>query len=218
MNEHEQAQFAHHVALGLTVTFAVFNIAWLLLSGTQPWYIIFYRSSQYTGLLFLLLLPFLLRSRYRLEVPRLLSVLIVLYELCALILGDGLQLTGRVAWWDKLVHAEAALMLTYSLLWETHLVMSVHKEWLCMNRYVLAGALVLVSAGLGADWELLKYAFSSRSEIEYIYTHALYFEDPLRDTMMELLMYITSGLFVALIGFIRHDQLAERYQLQKIDH
>ena len=93
----------NRIATWLIAGMAVTNVAWLI-ATKSTWDEIVFRGLQYVAMLLIMNLPRLLRSRFRIEVPWLLSVFIVVFCFSSLIMGDGLDLYGRVPWWDKLLH------------------------------------------------------------------------------------------------------------------
>ncbi len=71
----------------------------------KPWGEIVYRGLQFVAMLIIMQLPGMLKLHFQVEVPWTLSVVIVVFCFLALVMGDGLDLYGRLPWWDKLLHA-----------------------------------------------------------------------------------------------------------------
>ena len=80
----------NRIATWLIAGMAVANVAWLIVAGST-WDEIVFRGLQYVAMLLIMYLPHLLRSRFRIEVPWLLSVFIVVFCFSSLIMGDGLD-------------------------------------------------------------------------------------------------------------------------------
>ena len=140
-------------------------------------------------------------------------------------MGDGLDLYGRVPWWDKLLHAESGFLLSMIALWLIHIIMAENDKYIYFNKWFLCLFLVMFSLGLGACWEIIEYTYDSlmgtntqqfmatttgsifTPEDEPLCGHAA-----LRDSMQDLILDLVGALLVAVYGFIRHDKLIERYK------
>ena len=68
----------NRIATLLIAGMAVANVAWLIVAR-RTWDEIVFRGLQYVAMLLIMYLPRLLRSRFRIEVPWLLSVFIVVF-------------------------------------------------------------------------------------------------------------------------------------------
>ena len=214
----------NRIATWLIAGMAVANVAWLI-ATKSTWDEIVFRGLQYVAMLLIMYLPRLLRSRFRIEVPWLLSVFIVVFCFSSLIMGDGLDLYGRVPWWDKLLHAESGFLLSMIALWLIHVIMAENDKYIYFNKWFLCLFLVMFSLGLGACWEIIEYTYDSlmgtntqqfmatttssifTPEDEPLCGHAA-----LRDSMQDLILDLVGALTVAVYGFIRHDKLIERYK------
>ena len=214
----------NRIATWLIAGMAVANVGWLIVARST-WDEIVFRGLQYVAMLLIMYLPHLLRSRFRIEVPWLLSVFIVVFCFSSLIMGDGLDLYGRVPWWDKLLHAESGFLLSMIALWLIHVIMAENDKYIYFNKWFLCLFLVMFSLGLGACWEIIEYTYDSlmgtnsqqfmatttgsifTPEDETLCGHAA-----LRDTMQDLILDLVGALIVAVYGFIRHDKLIERYK------
>ena len=119
----------NRIATWLIAGMAVANVGWLIAARSTLDEIVF-RGLQYVAMLLIMYLPHLLRSRFRIEVPWLLSVFIVVFCFSSLIMGDGLDLYGRVPWWDKLLHAESGFLLSMIALWLIHIIMAENDKYI----------------------------------------------------------------------------------------
>ena len=206
----------NRIATWLIAGMAVANVAWLI-AARRTWDEVVFRGLQYVAMLLIMYLPRLLRRRFRIEVPWLLSVFIVVFY--------GLDLYGRVPWWDKLLHAESGFLLSMIALWLIHIIMAENDKYIYFNKWFLCLFLVMFSLGLGACWEIMEYSYDSlmgtnsqqfmatttgsiiTPEDEPLCGHAA-----LRDSMQDLILDLVGALIVAVYGFIRHDKLIERYK------
>ena len=113
----------NNVAFWVTLALAVFNVGMLIFRGNSTWEEIAFRGGQYLAMLLVLKLPSVLRMRFKVEVPALLSIVIVLFCFCALVLGDGLDFYGKFPWWDSVLHGFSGVLLSMIALWLIHVIM-----------------------------------------------------------------------------------------------
>ena len=208
----------------LVVAMGVVNVAWLIYKGSH-WDECAFRGLQYVAMVLIMQLPRMLKRRFQIEVPWLLSAIIVLFCFSALVLGDGLNLYGRIPWWDKLLHAESGVLLSMIALWLIHVIMAENDKYIYFNKWFLCLFLVMFSLGLGACWEIIEYTYDSimgtntqqfmATTTGSIFTPEdlpLCGHEALRDSMEDLILDFAGALLVAVYGFIRHDKLIERYK------
>ena len=208
----------------LIAIMAVLNVTWLIVEQ-KAWNEITFRALQYVAMLLIMQLPRMLMRQFSVEVPWPLSALIVLFCFSSLILGDGLDLYGRIPWWDKLLHAESGVLLSMIALWLIHVIMAENDKYIYFNKYFLCLFLVLFSLGLGACWEIIEYTYDSlmgtnsqqfmASTTGSIITAddiPLCGHDALCDSMQDRVLDLLGALLVAIYGFFRHDKLVERYK------
>ena len=178
----------NRIATWLIAGMAVANVAWLIVARST-WDEIVFRGLQYVAMLLIMYLPHLLRSRFRIEVPWLLSVFIVVFCFSSLIMGDGLDLYGRVPWWDKLLHAER-FSLGLGACWE-------------IIEYTYDSL-------MGTNTQ--QFMATTTGSIITPEDEPLCGHSALRDSMQDLILDLVGALIVAVYGFIRHDKLIERYK------
>ena len=222
--EKKELHKLNQIATSLIVVMAVSNVAWLIVEK-KTWDEIVFRGMQYVAMLLVMYLPLILKKRFSIEVPWTLSVVIVLFCFSSLILGDGLDLYGKVPWWDKLLHTESGFLLSMIALWLIHIIMAENDKYIYFNKYFLCLFLVMFSLGLGACWEIIEYSYDSlmgtntqqfmattTSSLITAEDEPLCGHDALRDSMQDLILDLVGALLVAIYGFIRHDKLMKRYK------
>jgi hypothetical protein len=199
-------------------------VTYLFIKGkTTPTEIVF-RGMQFVLMMLLLQAPSVLRMRYRIEVPPILSTIILIFAFTALVLGDGLDFYGRFTWWDKLLHAESGILLSMVAMWLIHVIMAGDDKYIYFNKYFLALFLVMFSLGMGALWEIMEYSYdsfagtnsqqfmaSTTSSIILPADIALQGHDALRDTMTDLILDFVGAALVAVYGLLNHDKIVDRY-------
>ncbi|MBR1426934.1 MAG: hypothetical protein IJ581_05720 [Paludibacteraceae bacterium] len=223
MNSHHLHRL-NRVISWLLAVMAVANVAWLIYLG-RHWDEIAFRGLQYVAMLLIMQLPYLLKRRFRIEVPWLLSLIIVIFCFSALIMGDALNLYGRISWWDKLLHAESGILLSMVALWIIHVLMAENDKYIYFNKWFLCLFLVMFSLGLGACWEIIEYTYDSlmgtntqqfmATTTGSIFTAEdipLCGHDALRDSMQDLMLDLAGALLVAIYGLCNHNRLIERYK------
>jgi hypothetical protein len=157
----ERLHRANKIFFWLIIVMAVFNITYLIVKGDSSWDVIAFRGVQYVAMLLIMLLPKLLKKHLKIEVPWVLYIAVVIFCFSALILGDGLDLYGKLPWWDKLLHSESGILLSLIALWLIHIVMAENDKYIYLNRWFLAIFLVMFSLGLGACWEIMEFTYDS---------------------------------------------------------
>lgn len=224
----------NNVAFWVTLALAVFNVGMLIFRGNSTWEEIAFRGGQYLAMLLVLKLPSVLRMRFKVEVPALLSIVIVLFCFCALVLGDGLDFYGKFPWWDSVLHGFSGFLLSMIALWLIHVIMAGNDKAIYFNKYFLALFLVMFSLGMGACWEIIEYTYDSISgtntqQFMASTTGSLFTAEDiplcghaaLRDTMTDLILDLVGAFAVAVYGFFQHNRLKERYafavRLMEID-
>lgn len=225
----------NNVYFWLTLSLAVINLGILIFVKHSAWDEVAFRGGQYLAMLLVLKLPSVLRMRFKLEVPAMLSTVIVLFCFCALVLGDGLDFYGRFPWWDSVLHGFSGVLLSMIALWLIHIIMAGNDKAIYFNKYFLALFLVMFSLGMGACWEIIEYTYDSISgtntqQFMASTTGSLFTAEDiplcghaaLGDTMTDLILDLVGALLVAIVGFFRHDKVVERYdmivKMMKIDN
>jgi len=219
-----QLHLLNTVVSWLIAVSAVIAVARLAYLG-KPWDEIVFRLLQFVVMLVIMQLPRFLRSRFSIEVPWLLSIVIVIFCFSALIMGDGMDFYGRLPWWDKLLHAESGVLLSMIALWLIHVIMADNDKYIYFNKWFLCLFLIMFSVGLGACWEIMEFSYDSimgtntqqfmatttgsifTPEDEPLCGHAA-----LCDSMQDLILDLAGALLVAVYGLIYHDKLIERYK------
>ena len=199
----------NNFALGLVVTLGLCHLVELTFFDHASGGLILLRAMQYAGMAFVISIPRMMRKTWRFDVPPLISIFIILYCLCSLILGDGLDLNGRIKWWDDLVLMETGILLPYILLWQIHIAMHLWSDYIRLDKRLIALIVVFFSVGMGACWEVIEYFYFTLFHPEYITTHPVY-----ADAMTDILLLFASASGVAIYGRIRHNALVERYRPQ----
>lgn len=206
---HKKRQMFNNFALGIVVTLGICHLVELIFFDHASVGLIVMRALQYAGMAFVISIPRMMRDTWRFDVPRPISVFMILYIVCSLILGDGLDMTGRIAWWDELVLIETGLLLPLVLLWQIHVAMHLWSDYLHLHKCLIALMVIFISVGMAACWEVIEYYYFTLFDPEHITDYPLY-----ADAMTDILLLLVCAIVIALYGLIRHDALVERYRPQ----
>ena len=209
LDRHKRNQMHNNFALGLVVTLGICHLIELIFFDHASGGLILLRAMQYAGMAFVISIPRMMRDTWRFDVPPLISIFMILYCLCSLILGDGLDLNGRIKWWDDLVLIETGILLPYILLWQIHVAMHLWSDRIHLDKRLTALVVVFFSVGMAACWEVIEYFYFTLFHPEYITDHPVY-----ADAMTDLLLLFVCASVVAIYGRIRHNALVERYRPQ----
>ena len=209
LNSHKKNQMFNNFALGLVITLGLCHLVELIFFDHASGGLILMRALQYAGMAFVISIPRMMRDTWRFDVPPLISIFMILYCVCSLILGDGLDLTGRIAWWDELVLMETGLLLPLVLLWQIHVAMHLWSEYIRLHRCLIALIVVFFSVGAGACWEVIEYYYFTLFDPEHITNYPVY-----ADAMTDILLLLVCASAIAIYGLVRHNALVERYRPQ----
>ena len=209
LSRHKKNQMFNNFALGLVITLGFCHLVELIFFDHASGGLVLMRAAQYAGMGFVISIPRMMRNRWRFDVPPTISIFIILYCICSLILGDGLDLNGRIGWWDELVLIETGLLLPLILLWQIHVAMHLWSEYIYLHRCLIALIVVFFSVGAGACWEVIEYYYFTLFDPEHITNYPVY-----ADAMTDILLLLVCASAIAIYGLVRHNALVERYRPQ----
>ena len=209
LDKHKKNQMFNNFALGLVVTLGFCHLVELIFFDHASGGLILLRALQYAGMAFVMSIPRMMHKTWRFDVPPSISICIILYSVCSLILGDGLDLNGRIAWWDELVLMETGLLLPLILLWQIHVAMHLWSDYIRLHKGIIANIIVFFSVGMGACWEVIEYFYFTLFDPDYITTNPVY-----ADAMTDILLLLFCASLIAIYGLVRHNALVERFRPQ----
>jgi len=209
LDKHKKNQMFNNFALGLVVTLGLCHLIELIFFDHASGGLILMRAMQYAGMAFVISIPRMMHKTWRFDVPKSISIFIILYSVCSLILGDGLDLNGRIGWWDELVLMETGLLLPLILLWQIHVAMHLWSDYIRLDKRLIALIIVFFSVGMGACWEVIEYFYFTLFDPDYITTNPVY-----ADAMTDILLLLFCASLIAIYGRVRHDALVERFRPQ----
>ena len=207
----------------LTIVLGLANVIYLLCQPDATLKAVLFCGLQYVAMFIILALPIVLRKRFLLNVPLILTIAIAVFAFVAMVLGDGLNFYGRYPWWDSLLHLFSGGVLSFIGLWVVHILLSDEDKVIFRNKYFLALFLLMFSLACGAIWEICEYTYddlfgTNTQQFMETTTSSIYSEEDiplegheaLRDTMTDLTLDFLGGLIVALIVLFRHNAFIEK--------
>ncbi len=157
-----------------------------------------------------LLLPSLLQHKFRIEIPNLMTIILVLFVFAAVYLGEVRSFYYRFAFWDKLLHTFSGVMLgaaSFSVLQILH-----DTEKIRLRASLIALFAFCFAMAAGAVWEIYEFAWDSTLNLN-MQKYAtetgelLIGRAALMDTMTDLIVDSIGALAISIIGYfsIRRD-------------
>ncbi len=229
INPHQHLKRFYITLFVLTIVLGVANVIYLCFRPETTLNAVLFCGLQYVAMLLILAAPIVLRKRFLLNVPLILSVAIAAFAFTAMVLGDGLNFYGRYPWWDSLLHLLSGGVLSFIGLWVVHILLSDSDKVVFSNKYFLALFLLMFSLACGAIWEICEYTYDDlfgtntqqfmATTSGSIYTdHDVPLEghEALRDTMTDLTLDFIGGLIVALYVLFRHNAFMERHSADSV--
>lgn len=224
ISPHQHLKRFYIVLFVLTVVLCIANVVYLLFQPGTTLKAVMFCALQYVAMLLILTAPIILRKRFLLNVPLVLTVVIAAFAFTAMVLGDGLNFYGRYPWWDSLLHLFSGGVLSFVGLWVVHILLSDSDKVVFNNKYFLALFLLMFSLACGAVWEICEYTYDDlfgtntqqfmETTSGSIYTDRdipLTGHEALRDTMTDLTLDFIGGLIVALYVLFRHNAFVEKH-------
>lgn len=207
----------------LSGVLGVANIAYLLFQPDTTLQAVMFCGLQYVAMWLILTAPIVLRKRFLLNVPLVLTVAVALFAFIAMVLGDGLNFYGRYSWWDSVLHLFSGGVLSFVGLWIIHILLSDDDKVIFSNRYLLALFLLMFALSGGVIWEICEYTYddlfgTNTQQFMQTTTGSIYTDqdiplvghEALRDTMKDLIFDLIGGLIVALYVLLRHDKIMQQ--------
>lgn len=229
ISPHQHLKRFYIVLFVLTIVLGIANVVYLLFQPDTTLKAVMFCGLQYVAMLLILTAPIILRKRFLLNVPLILTVVIAAFAFTAMVLGDGLNFYGRYPWWDSLLHLFSGGMLSFIGLWIVHILLSDSDQVVFSNKYFLALFLLMFSLSCGAIWEICEYTYDDlfgtntqqfmETTSGSIYTDQdipLVGHEALRDTMTDLILDFIGGLIVALYVLFRHDAFMEKHNTDSV--
>ena len=159
LNEHLTR--IYYLLFVLTIGLGVGNIVYLSFLPETTAHVLFFCGVQYAVILLILTFPIVLRKRFMIQIPLLITVLCAAFGFVAMIMGDGLNFYGKYRWWDSALHLFSGCVLAFVGLWIISIIFeNSHKE-VFSSRIFVAFYVLLFGLSCGVVWEICEYTYDS---------------------------------------------------------
>ena len=209
----------------LTIGFGAGNIVYLWNQSDVTANALFFCAIQYVVILAILTIPVLLRKRFMIHIPLLITVVCALFGFVTMIMGDGLNFYGRFTWWDSVLHLFSGSVLAFVGLWIIRIMFENSSQVVLRNKTFIAFYVLLFGLSCGAVWEVCEYAYdaiagtntqqfmaTTTASIVSAEDVPLCGHEALRDTMGDMILNLVGSLLVAIFVFLRYDKLMDMHQ------
>lgn len=172
-------------------------LIWLLLLF-ELFYSLFIVSNYqhvFTSILSIAIIstPFILKNKYDIKLPKLLSVFIVLFTLSSLFLGENHNFYEYFWWWDIFLHCVSAMVFGFIGL---AILQMIFKAQNIKAAYGIISLFAFTFAiAIGALWEVVEFLIDLLFGC-HMQTDSLY------DTMTDLIVDILGAYVVTFLSFL----------------
>lgn len=146
-------------------------------------------------ILAVMLLPALLRRKYKLYLPFELEVAIVGFVFVTLFLGSLRDFYELIAWWDTLLHFQSGVLLALVGFALIYLLNERRTEALALSPFFVAFFSLCFSMAGSVVWEIYEFAADQLFGFNMQRTG-------LPDTMKDLILNTLGALLVSVVGFV----------------
>ena len=219
LNEHLRR--IYYLLFVLTIGLGVGNMVYLSFLPETTAHILFF-----CVILLILTFPIVLRKRFMIQIPLLITVLCAAFGFVAMIMGDGLNFYGKYRWWDSALHLFSGCVLAFVGLWIISIIFDNSHNEVFSSRIFVAFYVLLFGVSCGVVWEICEYAYdaffgtntqqfmaTTTSSLPLPDDVPLSGHDALRDTMTDLILDLVGSLLVSIYVFLRYDQLMKMHQI-----
>ena len=180
-----------------------------------------------------LLFPIFVRKTLKIEIPKLMLTIYIVFCASAQILGEIMDFYGRIPWWDSLLHGFSGVLLGVLGFILINTINNIEKTHIKLNPIFISIAVVCFAVTLGVLWELIEYSidgiFGSNMQQFMESTSGtlvggedipLQGHDALTDTMKDLFLVTFGATIIAVIGYfqLKHEKKGSTHTSLKIIH
>ena len=222
----EQLTRVYYLLFVLTIGLGVGNMVYLSFLPETSAHVLFFCGLQYAVILMILTFPIVLRKRFMIQIPLLITVLCAAFGFGAMIMGDGLNFYGKYRWWDSALHLLSGCVLAFVGLWIISIIFEDSDKEVFSSRIFVAFYVLLFGVSCGVVWEICEYAYDSffgtnTQQFMATTTSSLPLPDDvplsgheaLRDTMTDLILDLVGSLLVSIYVFLRYNKLMKMQQI-----
>ena len=223
---HRHLTQIYYLLFVLTIGLGIGNIVYLSFLPETTAHGLFFCGIQYAVILLILTFPIILRKRFMIQIPLLITVLCAAFGFVAMIMGDGLNFYGKYRWWDSALHLFSGCVLAFVGLWIISIIFEDSQKEVFSSRIFVAFYVLLFGVSCGVVWEICEYAYDSffdtntqqfmattTSSIPLTEDIPLCGHEALRDTMTDLILDLAGSLVVSIYVFFRYDKMIKMHQM-----
>lgn len=168
----------------------------VLLIDAQRWMHAFLVLAIMLGIL----LPELMKRRYRVEIPSEVQIAATLFAFAALFLGEVRGYYEKLWWWDEALHFTAGLLLGLLGFLIVHALNTSRMVSMEMRPSFVALFAFLFSVSVGTVWEIFEFAMDQSFGLTM---QKPMLGDPsgLTDTMSDLVLDAAAAAFISIVGW-----------------
>ena len=204
----------------LTIGIGTGNVVYLYYQPNITINALIFCTLQYVVILVILTLPIVLRKRFMIQIPLMITVMCALFGFVAMVMGDGLNFYGKYSWWDSVLHFFSSCVLAFVGLWIITIIFEKQDQLVLSNKLFLSLYVLIFGLSCGAVWEVCEYAYdafcgtntqqfmaTTTASITTAEDIPLCGHDALRDTMTDLILDLVGSLLMSVYFFFRYDKL-----------
>ena len=209
----------------LTIGIGTGNVVYLYYQPNITINALIFCTLQYVVILVILTLPIVLRKRFMIQIPLMITVMCALFGFVAMVMGDGLNFYGKYSWWDSVLHFFSSCVLAFVGLWIITIIFEKQDQLVLSNKLFLSLYVLIFGLSCGAVWEVCEYAYdaiagtntqqfmaTTTASIVSAEDVPLCGHEALRDTMGDMILNLVGSLLVAIFVFLRYDKLMDMHQ------
>lgn len=147
------------------------------------------------GILFLMLLPGVLRARLDISIPFTLELAVVVFIFASLFLGSLRDYYERYPLWDTILHFQSGLLLGLLAYIAIYALNAGSKKDLHLSPVFVSVFAVCFSSAVSVLWEIYEYG----ADTFFGYNMQ---RDGVVDTMHDLILNLVGALIIAIGGYI----------------
>ena len=204
----------------LTISIGTGNVIYLWHQPNITTNTLIFCTLQYVVILAILTLPIVLRKRFMIQIPLMITVMCALFGFVAMVMGDGLNFYGKYSWWDSVLHLFSSCVLAFVGLWIITIIFEKQDQLVLNNKLFLSLYVLIFGLSCGAVWEVCEYAYdafcgtntqqfmaTTTASITTVEDIPLCGHEALRDTMTDLILDLVGSLLISIYVFFRYDKL-----------
>lgn len=204
----------------LTIGIGTGNVVYLWYQPNITINVLIFCALQYVVILAILTLPIVLRKRFMIQIPLIITVMCAMFGFVAMVMGDGLNFYGKYSWWDSVLHLFSSCVLAFVGLWIITIIFDKQEQLVLSNKLFLSLYVLIFGLSCGAMWEICEYAYdaffgtntqqfmaTTTASITSANDIPLCGHEALRDTMTDIILDLVGSLLMSIYVFFRYDKL-----------